>query len=115
MPPQDPNLRLMKEYRALALDLAARWSVIENAARLKSSLFRHDTLVAVRDFAHEAELQRGGNTASINSSDSPERVAEEFVISLARIDTLTGKLQRGRFARDPMVLAGLSIRSAAAE
>jgi hypothetical protein len=115
MPVQDPNLRLMKEYRSLGLDLASRWSVIENAARVKSSLFRHDTLLAVRDFAREAELQRGGSTASIVSTDAPEKVAEEFTVSLARIDTLTGKLQRGRFARDPMVLAGLSIRNAAAE
>jgi hypothetical protein len=49
------------------------------------------------------------------SNAGPQQIAEDLATSIARIDTLSNKLRRGRFARDALVLAGLSIRAACVE
>ncbi len=115
MPIQDPSRRLMNEYRNLALDLAGRFSEIEHAMLLDPSLFNKETVAAVKDFAQEGQRQRGGSVMNQTSNSSPETIAEDFATSITRIDNLTNKLRRGRFSRDALLLAGLSIRAALTE
>jgi hypothetical protein len=109
---QDPSRRLMNEYCKIALDLAARMADIEAAMTKKAALFNREAVFAVRDFARQGALQRGGSVFSQVTSTSPEQVAEELATSISRIDALSNKLKRGRFARDPLLQAGLSIRAA---
>lgn len=115
MPVQDPSRRLMNEFRELALDLAARMSDIEEAMRKKAALFNKDMVIAVRDFANQGKLQRGGAVFSRSSGSSPETIAEELASSITRIDGLANKLRKGRFAHDALLVAGLSVRAAGTE
>ncbi len=105
----------MNEYRTLALDLMGRFADIDRAIALTKGLFNRDMVAAVRDFAMEAQRQRGGSILQQSSSLSPQQLADDFTMSVSRIDNLTNKLRRGRFARDPLTLAGLSIRAALTE
>jgi len=109
---QDPSRRLMNEYCALALDLAGRMSGIEAAMLQKSALFNREAVTAVRDFALEGARRRGGSVLRQECFSSPEQVADDLATSIARIDNLSNKLRRGRFSRDALLLAGLSIRAA---
>jgi hypothetical protein len=102
----------MNEYRNIALDLAGRMADIDAAMTKKADLFNREAVTAVRDFAQQGRLSRGGAVFSRSSSLSPEQVADELAISISRIDNLSNKLRRGRFARDPLVVAGLSIHAA---
>lgn len=115
MPPQDPTRRLVNELRTISLDLSGRMASIMAAMKLKPALFDRDKVLAVRDFAREGQLQRGGSAASPYCNSGPEQIAEELNVSIARIDGLTNKLRRGRFSRDALLLAGLSIRAACTE
>lgn len=110
---QDPSRRLMNEFRTIALDLAGRMSGIEAAMRLNSSLFNRDTVSAVRAFAKEGVLQRGGTVFSQVSNANPQQIADDLATSLSRVAALALKLRRGRFSRDSLLLAGLSIGAAA--
>ena len=112
---QDPSRRLMNEFRTIALDLAARMADIEAAALKNASLFNREVLLAVRDFAQQGKMARGGAVFTRVTNASSEQVAEELATSISRIDNLANKLRRGRFARDPLLLAGLSIRAAGTE
>jgi len=115
MPPQDPTRRLVNELRTISLDLSGRMASIMAAMKLKPALFDRDKVLAVRDFAREGQLQRGGSVSSPYCNSGPEQIAEELNVSIARIDGLTNKLRRGRFSRDALLLAGLSIRAACTE
>lgn len=115
MPPQDPTRRLIAEFRALSLDLAGRMPAIRDAMKLKPDLFNRDKVLAVGDFAREGQLQRGGSAATPYSNAAPQQVADELTASISRIETLAGKLSRGRFGRDALVLAGLSVRAVSTE
>lgn len=105
----------MNEIRDLALDLAERMADIEAAMKKSPALFHRDTVAAVRDFANQGKLQRGGAIFSRASNAPASQVAEELATSLSRIDNLSNKLRRGRFAHDALLVAGLSIRSATSE
>jgi Trp operon repressor len=115
MPPQDPTRRLINEYRTIALDLATRMADILLAMKAKPALFERARVIAVLDFAKEAQRQRGGSSSSQSTNSSPQQVSDELAASIARIDTLSNKLRRTRFSRDALVLAGISIRAACEE
>jgi hypothetical protein len=109
---QDPSRRMMSEYRTISLDLAARMAGIDVAMTESASLFNREVVAAVRDFAREGMLQRGGAVQCQTNNLRPAQVADDLAASIARIETLTGRLRRGHFARDALVLAGMAIRSA---
>ena len=111
----DPSRRHMNEYRTIALDLAGRISGIETAMRLKPALFNRDQVIALRDFAQEAQRQRGGAVFAQDAGASPQQVADDLATSVARIDNLSNKLRRSRFSRDALVVAGTSVRCAGGE
>jgi hypothetical protein len=115
MPPQDPTRRYIAEYRTIALDLASRMSDILAAMKKKPDLFNREKVIAARDFAMEGLRQRGGSTATQSSNAAPEQIADDLNLTLSRIESLSGKLARGRFGRDALVLAGNSIRAASLE
>lgn len=112
---QDPTRRLIAEFRGLALDLAGRMPGIHVAMKLKPALFSRDKVLAVADFAQEGQRQRGGSASVPYSNAGPQQVADELAASISRIESLAGKLSRGRFGRDALVLAGLSVRAASLE
>lgn len=112
MPIQDPSRRLMNEYRAIALDLGVRFADIEAAMKRVPALFDKAKIAAVKDFAKEALLQRGGASFSQTTGANPQQVADDLATSLSRIDNLTNKLRFGRFARDNLLQCGLAIRAA---
>jgi hypothetical protein len=115
MPIRDPSPRFMNEYRSLALDLAARMPSILDAMKKNGALFNRAKVTAVRDFAREGMLQRGGSVSSLSTNATPEQIADDLTATIARIDNLTNRLRRSRFGRDPLLEAGLSIRAACIE
>ena len=112
---QDPARRLMNEYRAIALDLGTRFADIEAAMKRVPALFDKAKVLAVKDFAKEALLQRGGASISQSTNANAQQIADDLATSLARIDNLTNKLRFGRFARDNLLQCGMAIRATSME
>ncbi|MCK6481348.1 MAG: hypothetical protein HUU06_06625 [Planctomycetaceae bacterium] len=105
----DPDRRLMKEMLSIALDVRSRRSGIAAAQKEKPALFNHELVKGMMEFGEEGLRQRGGSVNEAPISSNSAQVAEEFTGLAARVDTLCAKLRRGRFSRNPLVVAGLAI------